>query len=108
MVSKIITKKSGIHGNGIFANQDIKKGETVFIFKGKVIHWKVHDQKTSLYGPNWIGIGKSKWMDILAPGIHTNHSCNPNCGIKGKVKLVALKDIETGEEITEAYMKSIM
>jgi hypothetical protein len=103
MTSKITVSKSGIHGKGIIATRDIKKGEIVMIFKGKIIHWKVHDQKSSLCGPNWVGIGKGKWMDVLSPGVFLNHSCNPNCGIKGKVETVALRNIKNGEEITIDY-----
>ena len=32
-----------------------------------------------------------------------NHSCNPNCGIKGHLQIVAMRDIESGEEITFDY-----
>lgn len=34
---------------------------------------------------------------------HINHSCNPNCGINGTLKIVAMKDIGPGEEITFDY-----
>jgi hypothetical protein len=32
-----------------------------------------------------------------------NHSCNPNCGIKGTLKVVAMREVEPGEEITIDY-----
>lgn len=35
-----------------------------------------------------------------------NHSCSPNCGIKGKFKIVAMRDIFPGEEITFDYAMS--
>lgn len=95
--------KSSIEGVGLFANKDFKKGDIVFIFKGKPIDWEVSDEKSSLYGPNWVGIGKSKWLDVIAPGIYINHSCNPNCGIKGKVSVTALRNIKKGEEILIDY-----
>lgn len=34
---------------------------------------------------------------------YINHSCDPNCGIKGKLVVVAMRDIEPGEEITLDY-----
>lgn len=35
-----------------------------------------------------------------------NHSCNPNCGIKDKLKVVAMRKIKKGEEITFDYAMS--
>ena len=32
-----------------------------------------------------------------------NHSCDPNCGIVGAVLLVAMRDIEPGDEICFDY-----
>jgi len=34
---------------------------------------------------------------------YLNHSCNPNSGIRDKVIIVAMRDIERGEEITLDY-----
>ncbi|MEK9178010.1 MAG: SET domain-containing protein-lysine N-methyltransferase [Patescibacteria group bacterium] len=103
MATKIIVGKSGIHGKGIFANQNIKRKETIFIIRGKMIRWIVKDQKTSLYGPAWIGMNKNLWIDPSEPANLLNHSCDPNSGIKGKLKVVALKNIKKGEEITIDY-----
>ena len=32
-----------------------------------------------------------------------NHSCEPNCGFNGSIKLVAIRDIKEGEELTFDY-----
>ena len=37
------------------------------------------------------------------PGDWINHSCDPNAGLRGQVSLVALRQIEPGEEITFDY-----
>lgn len=37
------------------------------------------------------------------PGDYVNHSCEPNCGMDGAVVLVAMRDIEPGEELTFDY-----
>lgn len=103
MLTKIIVEKSKIHGKGIIANQDIKKGDTVFVIKGKLVHWTVNNQKDSLYGSVWIGMSKHSWIDPDEPAVFLNHSCEPNCGIKGRLKVVALKDIRAREEITIDY-----
>ena len=41
--------------------------------------------------------------DPAEPGDLVNHSCDPNCGLVGAVLVVAMRDIEPGEEITFDY-----
>jgi hypothetical protein len=104
MSKKIKVCESKIHGKGIFASKNIKKGETVFIIKGKKVHWVVTNQKESLFGPDWIGVDETHWMDPKeSTAKYLNHSCDPNCGIKGKVNVVALRNIKKDEEITMDY-----
>lgn len=103
MPEYLLVKKSGIQGKGVYTKAPIKNGSVVFIFRGKVMKWQVKDKKSSQYGANWVGIGKDTWLDVEAPGVYTNHSCEPNCGIDGKIKVVALRDIKAGEEITIDY-----
>ena len=100
---KIYKDKSKIDGNGIFAKRDIKKGENIAIIKGPIVNHVVVDKKTSSVGPNWIGIGKNKWVDPKAIFNHINHSCNPNTGIKGSKTVVALRNIKMNEEILIDY-----
>jgi len=33
-----------------------------------------------------------------------NHSCSPNVGISGQIDTIAMRDIETGEELTGDYV----
>lgn len=103
MASKVVVKESKIHGKGIFITRDIKKGQIIFVIKGNMVRWEVHNKKESLYGPDWIGVSETKWIDPDGPARFLNHSCNPNCGIKGMVTIRALRDIKMGEEITVDY-----
>lgn len=108
MTSKIEIKKSGIHGKGIFTKKNIKKGEIVFIIKGKLVKFEVHNKKESSKGPNWVGISKNTWINPFEPAKNLNHSCNPSCGIKGKVQIIALRNLKAGEEITIDYSTTEM
>jgi hypothetical protein len=47
-------------------------------------------------------IGMRNEEDIQ-PADHVNHSCDPNCGFKGQIRLVTMRDISVGEEITFDY-----
>lgn len=100
---KVFVGKSSIHNLGIIAKRLIKKGETVFIVKGKKVFFEIKHQKHSLHGPNWVGIGKNTWIDPIGFSRYLNHSCNPSAGIKGSVTVVALKDIKKGEEVSIDY-----
>ncbi len=100
---KISKSKSGIDGTGLFAKKYIKKGETVALIKGPILNCIVVDKKTSSAGPNWIGIGKNKWVNPNMYFDHINHSCDPNAGIKGSKTVVALGGIKMNEEITIDY-----
>ena len=42
---KIYTGKSKLHGKGLFTSRNIKKGETVFIIKGKEVNFIITNNK---------------------------------------------------------------
>lgn len=95
--------KSGIHGKGAFATRNFKRGEIVFIFKGKIYQRNNKDLKDAFANPDSIGIGKNTWIDPFENFHFINHSCDPNMGIRGRVTFVALKNIKKGEELTFDY-----
>lgn len=103
MVRDLYIANSKVHGLGVHTKRDYTKGETIFIIKGKKVEWHVTNQKESLYGPDWIGLSKTSWIDPNEPAKYLNHSCDPNAGIKGKVTVVAIKNIKKGAEITIDY-----
>ena len=103
MASKITVKESTIHGKGIFALKDIKKGEIISIIKGPRKFKINRSAKDALAHPDWVGFKMHHWIDPIPPYKYLNHSCNPNCGIKGKVETVALKNIKKGEEVVIDY-----
>ena len=76
---------SPIEGKGVSAGEDIKKGEVIQEIKGEARFLTVKNKDDSLSNPNWIGIGKNKWIYPDYPNQYLNHSCNPNSGIRGIV-----------------------
>jgi len=87
---------------GIFAERDIKKGETVFIFKGKTKQYFGFDLSVGKY---WLGVGNNVWIGVPKEnlGHHINHSCKPNSGFKGTRTIIAVKNIKKGEQATIDY-----
>lgn len=101
---KIYIAKSRLDGKGIFALRNIKKGETVFVIKGNKLKFLINNKKQAqIAGLNWVGYGKNEWINPLKHCIFFNHSCNPNAGIKGHVKFVAIRNIKKGEEVLFDY-----
>ncbi|HLM53004.1 MAG TPA: SET domain-containing protein-lysine N-methyltransferase, partial [Pseudoxanthomonas sp.] len=118
---KIATRKSAIHGNGVFAVKPLKKGERLIEYKGKL---RTHAQAdrgatggadsghTFLFTLNDkyvldgnYGGNAARWM---------NHSCDPNCEAvleeyegrdrrKDRIFIEAIRDIEPGEELAYNY-----
>ena len=101
---KIHISKRRLHGKGLFAIKDIKKGEVVFIIKGKEINFLIDSKKSArAAGLNWVGVGKNRWVDPINHCVYFNHSCNPNTAIKGTVTVVATRNIKKDEEVTFDY-----
>ena len=105
-------KKSKIDNNGLYANQDIKKGTKIIEYKGKIITSKQsevnpkYDNSKAIYLFN---INKKYDLDgdfKFNTARLINHSCDPNCEVLGKglkIWIHAMKDIKRGEELTYDY-----
>jgi hypothetical protein len=52
---------------------------------------------------NTVQIGPRHYIDVEPPGLYTNHSCQPNTGVKNDTVLVALRDISADEELRFDY-----
>ncbi len=105
---KVVTRKSQVDGRGTFAIEPIRAGETVALFGGHVYDvatfQKLSPQVQAVAISIWPGyllgpIGE----DELGDGDFVNHSCAPNCGIRGQIMVVALTDIAAGAELTFDY-----
>jgi uncharacterized protein len=89
-------------GKGLFAADDIKKDEFIADFNGQIYEAeKVSDLPKNI-ADYAIQFEKHKWRDSDFAW-HINHSCNPNCGIRGLFQIVAMRDIQKGEELFYDY-----
>lgn len=95
---------SKIHGKGVFATKDIKKGDIVCDLPKTVVRRIIHNEKESYNFINWIEVAKNTWVNPGRTALrHLNHSCDPNAVITSTRKLVAMRPIRAGEEITFDY-----
>jgi len=105
---KAKSTESRIDRLGVVATDNIKKGETVAVLGGVVV------PKTQI-GSYWekmghVGIQIDDDFFIVPTNREElkktavfNHSCNPTCGFSNSLALVAIQDINTGEELTFDY-----
>ncbi len=95
-------------GLGLFAITPIKKGTTLIEYIGERIPTSEGDLRENRYMFNI----NTKWDIDGSPRHNTaryaNHSCRPNCEAlnrRGRIFVVAKKNIKEGEEITYHYGK---
>ena len=111
-MQKYFRKKSGINNLGLFAKSDINKGEKVIEYIGrKFTHKQVEendrfDNSKAIYlftlNERYVLDGDTKTNTAK----YINHSCDPNCEvdiIKGKIWIIAIKDIKKGDELSYDY-----
>src|SRR5919106_3809008 len=106
---KTVVTESQIHGRGLFAREPIAQGEIVAIKGGYIFDAAtLRDVEQSL-GPAQITIAEGFFIGPLAKTereggmIFSNHSCDPNIGVQGQIVFVAMRDIQSGEELTHDW-----
>ncbi len=98
------TIREGMYG--AFASQAIEAGELVAVWGGRVVQWEEYKSLPVIEQMHSIQVEEGLYL--VTPGMGDtadliNHSCSPNCGLRGQIALVALRDIPAGEEVTFDY-----
>jgi uncharacterized protein len=108
--SKTEVRKSHIHGRGLFAIADIAKDEIVAVKGGHIINRKtLREEITPRLGPVEIQIDDDLFIAPVTEEerelsmLYSNHSCNPNLGIRGEITFVAMRDVRADEELTHDW-----
>lgn len=103
-MKKIVIKKSSIHGKGLFADENIRKGDKIQIIPGPKVKKVTKNEQDSQEIANWIGVSRHFWIDTRGTIFNfINHSCEPNAAIAGIRSLYALENIQKGSEIFIDY-----
>jgi SET domain-containing protein len=110
---------SKIHGRGMFANKAIPKGTRVIEYTGERIT-KAEGWRRELARQERAKRGRDGCIYIFELNTkvdidgsvlwntarYINHSCDPNCEsqvVRGRVWIVAIRDIKPGEELSYDY-----
>ena len=104
----LIIRSSAIHAAGCYTTTPIRKGRRVAEYTGHRMPKAEADEAyesspiTYLFG---LGDGTIV-IDGHSTAMFINHSCDANCEtseVRGRVWIMAIRDIEAGEEITYDY-----
>lgn len=106
-------KGSGVHGRGLFARRDIRKGERIIEYVGEKVGKREGTRRTEaqwakgrIYtfelNKRYDIDGAVRWNTARL----ANHSCAPNAEseiVRGRIWVQARRHIRKGEEITYDY-----
>ena len=113
-------KKSSLHGSGLFAVSNIKKGDQVIQYIGDKVTKKEGDRRADIQlkkaeknkknGMVYV-FELNKRYDIDGGVLRNharfiNHSCDPNCEVEGKgleIWVTSIRNIKAGEELSYDY-----
>jgi hypothetical protein len=96
-------------GWGVFAREPIDRGEVLAMWGGRVIpveeiyHFSELEQRYLIQVEEGLFLTPSQPTEAAE---YFNHSCEPSAGLSGQMALVALRDIEPGEEVCFDYAMS--
>jgi uncharacterized protein len=115
---RVTVRSSGIHGKGVFAAREIKKGERIIEYKGQRMTWK-EAQRRKPFNPKepfhtfYFDLDDGLVIDGAKNGNsarYINHSCSPNCmaeqideGKAARVFIKARTTIKPGTELFYDY-----
>ena len=104
--SKLRIGDAGAKGKGVFATEELHAGDLVIDYTG-TDQW-IWDIPEELW-PYTFQVDYDRYVlpERDSFGWYLNHSCEPNCVILGRTRIVALSTIEKGEEVTIDYSTNV-
>src|SRR3954470_14155307 len=106
-----VTRRSKIHGHGVFATRRIRAGRRLIDYRGEILTEAQVDARydgPAAEDPHTLlfSLGKDRYIDASVGGNDArfiNHSCEPNCEtdlLDGGVWIRAIRNIQPGTELT--------
>ena len=104
----LVIRPSQIHSYGCYTTRSIRKGTLVVEYVGERLSNSQADDlydgvpQTYLFGLD----NRKQVVDGYGVAAFINHSCSPNCEtdqIRGKIWVIAMREIHAGEELTYDY-----
>lgn len=100
-----------VDGFGVFAKESIRRGELLCLWGGNI--WTTEEFEQLPYENRSHGLQVDEALfqtygldEVVEAADYVNHSCSPNAGLQGAIRLVAMRNIALGEEICFDYAMS--
>jgi hypothetical protein len=93
-------------GCGIFAVEPLNKGDLILLWGGRVVRGDQIDPDMPNRTVRTVQIDDNLFLltpEPLEPSDCMNHSCRPNAGFSGQIGLIAMREIQAGEEVCIDY-----
>ena len=106
---KAEARESRIHGRGLFAAEPFAPGEVVCVKGGYVFGRETLREMGGWYRSAEIQVAEDLFIGPLSEEeregsmVFSNHSCDPNIGVRGQIVFVALRHVAAGEELTHDW-----
>jgi hypothetical protein len=107
-LSPELEARANHQGHAVYAKQTIGAGEILVVWGGEVV---THEQFAQVPARlQRISVQVEEELFLVpgeeGPADWVNHACDPNAGMFGQIALVAMRDIEAGEEVRYDYAMS--
>src|SRR3989338_7369695 len=108
LTPKAESRNSPLHGLGVFAKEKISQGEPINAFGGIAVPIGEIEEYRKIIGHDGVQVSDDFFIvpstreELNQKGIF-NHSCEPNVGFNSSVTMVAIRDIDFGEELMMNY-----
>lgn len=92
-------------GNGLFAAKKILQGDIIAVWGGEILTERELEDLDPYWTHYAVQVEEEHYIVSSREGAadYVNHSCDANAGLRGPITLVALRDIEAGEEVCYDY-----
>ena len=96
-------------GCGVFSKRFIPKGELISLWGGTIVRRDELDPSMPRFTQRVLQIDEDLFIltaEDPEPNDCFNHSCEPNLGFSGQIGLMAMRDVQAGEELCFDYAMS--
>jgi len=105
-MKNVEVKNSPIQGKGVYACKDFKEGQLVLEIDDTHVVTDTNTLTKEQFELHCDYLGNGTIILMQEPEVYINHACDPNTYVKtinGIRKVLAMRDIKTGDEITYDY-----
>jgi uncharacterized protein len=105
--SSFLAIRKSKFGKGLFVTQNISAGTILCAVTGPLLNFQ---QTLDLQEreSHCLQIEQDQYILCDPPFLYSNHSCAPNCGLNTHYQLVALRELQNGEELFWDYSTSML